>query len=272
MSKPALSQGLYVSVSQVKCWLRCPRQFELKYVRGLTPAFVPVALVFGSAIHEALAAYYQELKTTGETLRRDLMLDVFREAWGKGTRGDVPLQEDDEDGAGLAVHVDRGVSMLHAFYENAGSKQNLVVEAVEQRFEVEIHDPDSGEVLEEKLIGFIDLIALEDGRRFIFEHKTSARKYTLDQLAYDPQVTAYKVSVREMGMGDVGMKYQVLVKTKIPAIQITEVQRTTADEDDLLRTVQGVLRAADAGVSYPLRGWQCRSCPFQEPCSRRRSS
>ena len=219
-----------------------------------------------------MAAYYQELKTTGETLRRDLMLDVFREAWGKGTRGDVPLQEDDEDGAGLAGHVDRGVSMLHAFYENAGAKQNLVVEAVEQRFEVEIHDPDTGEVLEEKLVGVIDLIALEDGRRFIFEHKTSARKYTADQLAYDVQPTAYGLAVGKMGMGDVGMKYQVLVKTKIPTIQIAEVKRSAQDEDDLLRTVQGVLRAVDAGVSYPLRGWQCRSCPFQEPCARRGSS
>lgn len=58
MARPKIPDGLYTSVSQMKCWLRCPRQFELKYVRGVEPAFVPVNLAFGSAIHEALAAHY----------------------------------------------------------------------------------------------------------------------------------------------------------------------------------------------------------------------
>jgi putative RecB family exonuclease len=249
----------------MKCWLRCPRQFELRYVRGVTPAFVPENLAFGSAIHSALGAYYGEQKLSGSPLRRDLVLDVFREAWQRQAKGDIALQVDEEEGSDPGLLVDRGVSMLNAFHESA-AKRPVEVEYVEKRFEIEIFDPDTGEVLEEKLVGVIDLIAVEDGRRVIWEHKTSARKYGEDQLRFDTQVTAYRLAAREMGMGEVGLRFQVLTKTKVPAIQIGEVDRSQADEDDFLRTVGGVLKAIDAGVSYPIRGWQCRTCPYAHAC------
>ncbi len=115
MARPQMPDGLYISVSQLKTFLMCPRKYELHYVRGEPPAFVPVALVFGSAIHAALAAYYGEIKVSREPLRRDLMLDVFRDAWDQGSSGPVPLQPDDEDDEGTDQLIDKGVSMLHAF-------------------------------------------------------------------------------------------------------------------------------------------------------------
>lgn len=271
MPRAPQPEGLYTSVSQMKCWLRCPRQFELKYVRGISPSFVPVNLAFGSAIHSALGAFYEEQKLSGTPLRRDLVLDVFREAWRRQAEGNIPLQVDEEEGSDPGALVDRGVSMLHAFHESA-AKRPVEVEDVEKKFEIEIFDPDSGEVLEEKLVGVIDLVAVENGRRVIWEHKTAARKYGEDQLKFDTQVTAYKLAAREMGLGEVGLRFQIITKTKVPAIQIAEVDRTSADEDDFLRTFVGVLKAIDAGVSYPIRGWQCRTCPFQGPCRQRGSS
>ncbi len=274
MGKPKMPEGLYISVSQVKSYLRCPRQYELHYIRGEPPAFVPVALVFGSAIHSALAGYYGEIKATGEPLRRDLLLDVFRDAWDKGTSGPVPLQGDEEDDdAGTDQIADKGVSMLEVFYEHAGkTAAEFDVVAVEKSFAVPIHDLETGEVLEEQLVGTIDLIVNESGQRVIVEHKTAQKKYSLDQLRFDIQPTAYALAAREMGLGEVGLKFQVITKTKIPAIQIADVHRDDQDEDDFLRTVGGVLRAIDAGVSYPLRGWQCRTCPWAGPCKTRRSA
>ena len=107
MPRPKMPEGLYVSVSQAKTYLMCPRKYELKYIRGAEAAFVPVALAFGSAFHEALAAHYLELKTTGEPLRRDLLLDVFRSGWEKAIDGPIPLQGDEEDDEGeqwLLIH------------------------------------------------------------------------------------------------------------------------------------------------------------------------
>jgi putative RecB family exonuclease len=265
MARPKMPEGLYTSVSQMKCWLKCPRAFELKYIRGVAPAFVPVNLAFGSAIHEALAAYYGEIKSTGSPLRRDLVLDVFRTAWEKATDATVPLQAD-EDGDEPSLVVDKGVSMLHAFHEHAARFPTLNVEAVELAFTVPLHDPDSGDQLEEALTGFIDLVVVEDGKRVVVEHKTAVRKYGADQLQFDLQVSGYKLAAREAGMGEVGLRFQIITKTKVPAIQVADVQRDAGDELDFVRTAVGVLRAIDSGVSYPIRGWACRGCQFAHAC------
>jgi CRISPR/Cas system-associated exonuclease Cas4 (RecB family) len=268
VARPKMPDGLYISVSQVKQFLMCPKKYELHYILREEPAFVPVALAFGSAFHEALAAYYGEIKATGELLRRDLVLDVFRNAWTRAVEGPVPLQpEEDEDGAGTDQVIDKGVSMLHAFCENVGKSVIPEVESVELSFAVPIRDMVTGEQFEEQLVGAVDLVLREDGRQVIVEHKTAAKKYGLDQIRYDLQPTAYKLAARELGLGDVALRYQVITKTKVPAIQIADLHRDEQDEQDFLLTVGGVLRAIDAGVSYPLRGWQCRSCPYGHACS-----
>jgi CRISPR/Cas system-associated exonuclease Cas4 (RecB family) len=266
MPAPEMPDGVYVSVSQLKTYLRCARQFELKYVRGISPAFVPVPLAFGSAFHEALAAYYSELKLACEVLRRDLLLDVFRSAWERASSGPVPLQDDEEDQVGGIV--DKGVSMLHAFYAQASTVvAGILVEDVEKRFAVHVYDADTGEVLEEQLVGTMDLIVNDGGRRVVVEHKSSARKYGEDQLRWDFQPTAYKLAARELGLGEVDLRFQVITKTKVPTVQVVDIERGANDEEDFLRTAAGVLRAIDAGVSYPVRGWQCRSCPYSYACT-----
>ena len=263
MPRPKMPDGLYVSVSQVKTWLMCPRKYELKYIRGAAPEFVPVNLAFGSAFHEALAGYYNELKVSGIPLRRDLVLDVFRAAWAKAAEGEVPLQAEDDDGADPGVMIDKGVSMLHAFYEQAGIPE---VVAVEHGFAITLQDIDTGQPLEEQLVGTMDLLIREEDRVVVVEHKTAARKYTEDQLRYDFQPTAYQIAARESGLGDVALRFQVVTKTKVPAVQVTNIYRDERDEQDFLRTAGGVLKAIDAGVSYPVRGWQCPGCPYESAC------
>lgn len=267
MAKPKYD-GLYTSVSQVKCYLRCPRQFELRYIRGEAPAFVPVPLAFGTAFHAALAAFYGEVKASGSPLRRDLVLDTFRSEWARALDGPVPLQVDEEEDSSTDAVIDKGISMLHTFAEHAEkSLEGVVVEAVERSFSVAIRDPDSGDILEEQLVGTMDLVTVEIGRRVVVEHKTAAKKYAADQLRFDIQPTAYKLAARQAGMGEVDLRFQVVTKTKVPAVQIADITRDAQDEDDFLRTAVGVLRAIDAGVSYPIRGWACRGCQYAHACS-----
>jgi hypothetical protein len=104
------------------------------------------------------------------------------------------------------------------------------------------------------------------------EHKSSSKKYTQDQLRFDQQPTGYKLAARQAGMGDVSVRFQVVTKVKVPTVQVADLERGPQDEDDFLRTVGGVLRAIDAGVSYPLRGWQCRSCPYSHACTSNRQA
>jgi len=183
------------------------------------------------------------------------------QAWAKAAEGDVPLQaEDDDDPSAM---IDKGVSMLHAFYEQAGIPE---VVAVEHSFAITLHDVDTGEPLEEQLVGTMDLLIREESRVVVVEHKTAARKYTEDQLRCDFQPTGYQIAARESGLGDVASRFQIVTKTKVPAVQVTNIHRDERDEQDFLRTAGGVLRAIDAGVSYPLRGWRCRGCPYESAC------
>jgi CRISPR/Cas system-associated exonuclease Cas4 (RecB family) len=160
--------------------------------------------------------------------------------------------------------VDKGISMLHAFYEQAGTPE---VESVEHGFTITIHDVDTGEALEEQLVGTMDLLVREEGRVVVVEHKTAARKFTADQLRYDFQPTAYRIAARESGLGEVALRFQLVTKTKAPAVQVVDIHRDDQAESDFVRTATGVLKAIDNGVSYPVRGWQCRGCPYESPCS-----
>lgn len=247
MPKPKMPDGLYVSVSQVKTYLACPRKYELKCVRGADPAFVPVALAFGSAFHEAPAAYYSGLKTTGERLRRDLVIEVFRSAWDRASEGPVPLQGDDEDESGSVA--EKGVSMLHAFYEHAGRTGPVDVVDVERGFAVTLYDPVTSEPLEEQLVGTMDLVIRDEGRLAVVEHKTASRRFTEDQLRFDVQMSAYKVAAREDGLGVVANRYRVVTNSKVPVVQVADVTRDAGDEEDFLAITVNVLRAIDAGVS-----------------------
>jgi hypothetical protein len=52
----------------------------------------------------------------------------------------------------------------------------------------------------------------------------------------------------------VGLRLQVITKSRVPAVQVGDGERRPRDEDDFLRTAVGVLRAVDAGVACPVRG------------------
>lgn len=251
---------LHVSVSQLKTWLRCPRQYEFKYVRGVEPERVPLALVFGSAFHAALAVHYGE-KQAGRALPLDGLMSMFNTVWEEHRARGVPISAGEND----ANPVDLCRRMLAAFLENDATDESAIV-AVERPVTAVLHDPDTGEVLEEQLTGIVDLLVRDDGRTVIVEHKTAARRYGEDQLRFDVQPTAYQLAIRQAGFVDVGLRFQIVTKGKTPAVQIEDVMRDDHDEEDFLRVAVGVLRAIDAGVSFPVRRWQCRSCPYQRRC------
>lgn len=260
---------LHVSVSQIKLFILCSRAFEFRYRIGLSPEHIPVPLAFGTAIHSGLATYYERILETGTPPMAAEIDQAFRDSWASATSGPIPLQVTEDEGDDGA-HVDKGVAMLRAFHQYASTAGPVTVKSVEQRFSVPLFDPETGEVLEERLSGVVDLIVEEDGRNVVIDHKSSAKKYGADQLRYDFQLTAYQLAARELGLGDVGLRFQIITKTKKPAVYAEDVRRDRQDEADFLSLAVGVLKAIDAGISFPLRGWQCRSCPFQSACSSKR--
>ncbi|MBZ0236376.1 MAG: PD-(D/E)XK nuclease family protein [Deltaproteobacteria bacterium] len=255
-----------MSVSQIKTYLRCPRQYELHYVLGEPAEHVASALLLGTAVHAALGAYYTVLRD-GLSAPLEMVLEVFAGAWIAGQPAGLPVLT--EDGEPLTAVEQLGRRMLKVFHSRQPRLTGLRPVLIESPFAIELHHPETGELLDERMIGVIDLVADIDGRRMIIEHKTAARRYGRDQLDHDLQPTAYLIASRVLGLGAEGLAYQIITKTAEPAIQHAEVNRTVQQERELMMTVLGVLRAIDAGVFYPVRGWQCRTCAHRQACDRR---
>ncbi len=267
MNAPVAQDTLHFSVSQMKAWLMCPKKFEYRYIVGAEPAFVPMPLAFGSAFHLALAHHYQWLMR-GEPAPVDEVRQRFVDAMTLAKNGPVPLQED-EDGTGFDAALVKGLQMLDVTLTHP-SAQPAKVLGVEVPFTVDLYDATSGEVLDEKLKGVIDLVLEEEGHRVLVEHKTSAKKYSLDQLVFDTQLSGYAFAAEQLKWGEVGLRFSVTTKTKVPAVQVEDVRRDDGDMSDFLKTALGVLTAIDAGVSFPVRGWACKSCPYRALCESER--
>lgn len=255
-SLPELREQLHVSVSQIKCYLKCPEKYRLQYVVGAVPEFRPANLVLGSAVHEGLAEHYRAIMQTSESPEMDVCMAAFHASMTEARKHPLPIEATDEDLESI------GAGLLKAFYE-AVYKEPPVVVAVEYPFSVDLPDPATGEVLEEKLVGALDLVVEEKGRKVIGEHKTAAKKWSKDQISHDIQLAAYKLVGRQVGMGDVGLRLQVLTKTKVPALIVEETERGERDIQDFIATTVGVLRAVDAGVFFPVRTNMCVGCPFR---------
>jgi hypothetical protein len=262
MPLPTIPDGLHTSISQMKCFLRCPRQYELKYKLGIQPAFMPVAFAFG-LFHGAAATLYGELKSTGKLPPREMVVDTFRDAWSRASEGPLPLQDDEDEPVDTGAVTDKGISMLDVFHAHVAKTMNAhTVEGVEVPFVAALHDPDSGEVLDEQLVGTMDLVLRHGDQRIVVEHKTAARKWSDDQLAFDLQPTGYKFAAQQVGMGDVGLRLQVVTKSKLPVVQVADVQRGPGT-----RTTSSGRRWACSGPWMPGSRTRCAGGPARAASS-----
>ena len=90
---------LHVSASQVNAYLICPERFRLQYVECRPPSHRSGDLVFGSAVHGALAEYHRRLQANPVVpVPIDDLLQDFERQMQEGERGSVPIMWEDDDG------------------------------------------------------------------------------------------------------------------------------------------------------------------------------
>ena len=255
----ALRAELHVSVSQVRTYLMCPKLYVSRYVLGLEREHRSPNLILGSAVHEALAGFYVAMKA-GESMPVEELVQTFADAFETEAVGEVRVLL--PEGTEIGDIKDKGVGMLTVFAEKVKVPERVI--SVEQPFAVDIIDPDSGEVIEEQLVGAIDATVVDDGETVILEHKTSARRWSQVQLDYDLQAGVY------LGVTDASLlRFQVLLKTRAPGFVTYDVTRTEEARVEALLVLCRVLDAIRAGIAWPNRGWQCRNCEYRTQCSGR---
>ncbi len=259
----ALRAKSHTSISQLKTFIQCPRKYFIQYIKGEKPAFRPLALVFGSAWHETVGQYL-----TRSRRDRQVPVDELRAHLHDGLlrgldREDVPvLFEEEEQDIGSVVDV--AMRMLDIFLARVPVPEQ--VHGVEVAFRLKLVHPVTGEVHPVPLVGAIDAVVEDRGRPVVWELKTGKRRWSADQLDIDLQPTAYGMASRALGYKNARLTLLVTTKGKTPDVQVENLVRHRREELELVDTAFAVARAVNAGVDYPNRGWQCRTCPYAHAC------
>ncbi len=81
----------HLSYSQINTYLSCSLKYKFQYMDKISAAFTSASLAFGSAIHEAVAAFYQT-RLEGDELRPDQMLDVYNFAEVQNERAGIDFK------------------------------------------------------------------------------------------------------------------------------------------------------------------------------------
>ncbi|MCA9670680.1 MAG: PD-(D/E)XK nuclease family protein [Myxococcales bacterium] len=251
----------HTSVSALTCFLRCPRQYRYRYIDRVTPEHRADTLVFGSAIHAALAAFYRTLQSgrspTAKSMRHTFLIALDVEV----RRADPPILYRSHD---LDALRRLGLEMLDVFHVGALRPRRVL--GVEQAFSIALVD-DYGMPIPVRLVGAFDAV-IETDRVRVVEHKTAARRWSSSQLEHDLQLSAYSLAAPYMGLGNAGLQLNVLLKTKTPKLVVHRPERGARAHAEFIEIAQSVLRAVDAGVDHPLRGWHCRGCCYRQRCTR----
>ncbi len=165
----------HTSVSQVKCYLQCPRKYFYQYIQRATPAFRPLALVFGTAWHATIGEHLLRSRP-GSPVPVDELRAHLRDGIVRGIEGDgVPvLFEEEEQDAGTVVDV--ALSMLDVFLARVPLPEK--VHGVEVPFSLELAHPVTGEIHPLPLVGAMDAVVEIQHHPVVWELKTGKKKWS----------------------------------------------------------------------------------------------
>lgn len=85
----------------------------------------------------------------------------------------------------------------------------------------------------------------------------------------DLQLTAYSLAYRKlMGREEKGLRFDVMVRTKVPKIQQLPTTRNEKDIRRFLKRLVYVNEAIESGIFYPNENFMCPNCGYRELCKK----
>lgn len=240
----------HLSVTQLKMYLRCPLQYEFRYVNGLKipPAGV---MTLGKSIHSTLEENYRQKIKTKQDLPLEEWRDYFSDAWDSSV-GETQFEEDEKPGE----LKDDGIKLINAYHSQIAPK--IQPASVEREFLIGIDG------VEEPLLGYIDLI---DDHGCIIDHKIAGRSWPKGREHTDLQLTAYSLAYKRLeGKDEKGLRFDVLVRTNTPKINQLETTRSPEDIRRFEKLLGRVSRSIKSGIFYPNENYMCGICGYADMC------
>jgi CRISPR/Cas system-associated exonuclease Cas4 (RecB family) len=259
MEEADSTASAHLSWSAVTCYRTCPLKYFFRYVAGIKEESVSASLLFGGAIHRALARYFTaRMQGLGDS-DLDSLLDDYQIHWDQHRERTVHYSGSDSQGSLLAT----ARRMLACFLESPLARLSGQVTAVEERL--------SGIIVPglPAFVGVVDLIVRTPSELMLVDWKTSRGRWSELQLAEaQEQLLLYAQLAQDMAPGkQISLQPVVLTKCKVPAIERyllpfdpLKLQRTKSWIAALWRAIQG-------RHYYPTpSAAACATCPFRERC------
>jgi putative RecB family exonuclease len=243
------------SISRVQAYLGCPLKYRFQYVDEIPPAWRSAALALGSSIHAAIEQFNRE-RLEGKASVSDAVASTFEADW-YAQNIEPLLFPEREDYDSL---LEKGRAMVAVYIAQADGVKPT---AVEERFEVDLLDPETGEVLDLSLHGIVDLV--EEGDVLV-DVKTAARAYDTDSIERHLQLSAYALAYFLTKGTIPKLRLDVLLKTKTARLDRHTTTRSLEDLAWTARLIGQVVSAIEAGTFFPNPSWRCSECEYFAHC------
>lgn len=249
----------YLSWSAISTFMRCPLKYQFHYLDQLPEEFVSANLIFGSAIHAALEAYFGEHLVSRRSLDVDALLAVYHDTWSRADLATVQFGKT-EDLISLNALAQR---MLQAFVDSDLACPAGAILGIEE----ELRSPVIAECPD--LLARLDLLVESDEALIVTDFKTARSRWSAgDVHAAEGQLIVYHELVRQFADKPIRLQFAVITKTKQPEVAIHTVTPAPLRIERIRQLIQRVWAGIQTGNFYPVpNAMNCPTCGYRDRCA-----
>ena len=250
-----------ISVSQVSTYLGCSLKYRFQYVDKIPRPWRVAAMAFGTSVHAAVEWFHRE-RLAGRSVEMTEVLKVFDADWyAQNVEPLVFSERESKDSL-----AEKGRAMLQLYVESTNGIKPV---AVEQFFELDLVDPETGEVLDVRLRGGVDLV--EEGDTLI-DLKTAGRTLEQGGLERHLQLSTYALAFLLQHGVIPKLRLDMLLKTAKPRLERHETTRSIEDLVWTARLIREVSLAIETEHFFPNPSWRCTECEYFAHCQQWRGT
>ncbi len=250
-----------ISASQVNTYLGCPLKYRFQYVDKIPRPWRVAAMAFGTSVHAAVEWFHKE-RLDGRSPEIASVLQVFDADWyAQNTEPLVFSERESRDSL-----AEKGRAMLQLYVESTNGTKPV---AVEQPFELDLADPETGEVLDVRLRGIIDLV--EEGETLV-DLKTAGRTLESGGLERHLQLSTYALAFFLLHGSIPKLRLDMLLKTAKPRLERHPTTRSLEDLGWTARLIREVALAIQTEHFFPNPSWRCTECEYFAHCQQWRGT
>ena len=250
----------YLSYSAVRTFQSCPLKYRFRYVDGLPEACTSSSLVFGSAIHAAIEAYFQARLVDDPLPDLDVLMASYRQYWQANQT--VPIQFGATDSPESCEQLAQRMLARFLASDLAQPEGRIIGIEEELRGELVPGVPD--------LLGRVDLILETDDHVVIQDFKTARSAWSPDQAEESAeQLLLYGDLVQRLVPGkDLKLRFAIITKAKEPKVQVLDAAFDGERLDRTKQVFKTVWSAIKAGHFYPSPSpMTCTGCGYRSACT-----